>query len=359
VVGFAAFLGWRFHQSRLLFAVLLVVVAERLFALSPSAETGRFTLGAVSLLLPVNLAATAFLPEHRGLWGRPGRLRFGVVLFQILGCAWIYRVYPAEAMNWLGYSLVPSPWLTRLVLPQLSLAAFLGALLLVAIRFYRDPRILEGSFLWATAAVFLALTRAGNAEARTAFFIVAGLILLTALVEASRFIAFRDDLTGLPSRRIFNEALSGVGAQYTLAMIDLDHFKRINDRYGHDVGDQVLRKVATELSAVSGGGRAFRYGGEEFAVLFPRKSVQEVLPHLEKLRERVAAIPFRVRRNPRPRKPSKPSRGAGKAGREFTITVSVGIAQRSQRRTRPEQVLQAADKALYRAKRGGRNQIRT
>jgi diguanylate cyclase (GGDEF)-like protein len=341
-----------------MFAVLMVAVAERLVVLFPSAETARFTLDAVALLLPVNLAAICFLPEHRGLLTPQGLLRFGAVLFQILGFAWVYRVYPAEAVRWLEYSPLPSQWLARVVLPQLSLAAFLGALLIVAIRFYRTPEVLEGSLLWALAAVLLAVIREENTVAITAFFSVAGLILLAALVEASRFIAFRDELTGLPSRRTLSEALSGVGARYTIAMVDLDHFKRVNDRYGHDVGDQVLRKVASELSAVTGGGRAFRYGGEEFAMLFPRKSVKEVLPHLEKLRERVAGIPFRVRSNLRPRKSPKPSRGAGKSGRKFTITVSVGIAQRSQRHTRPERVLQAADKALYRAKRGGRNQIR-
>src|SRR5207244_5445715 len=85
-------------------------------------------------------------------------------------------------------------------------------------------------------------------------------------------------------RRALNEALLRLGGHYTLAMADVDHFKNINDRHGHDVGDQVLKMVAAKLALVGGSGRAFRYGGEEFAVLFPGKSAEECLPELESRR---------------------------------------------------------------------------
>src|SRR2546421_12177883 len=67
-------------------------------------------------------------------------------------------------------------------------------------------------------------------------------------------------------------------------MIDVDHFKRINDRHGHDVGDQVLRMIAAKLAQVPGGGKAYRYGGEEFAVIFAARGGEECVPDLDKLR---------------------------------------------------------------------------
>ena len=81
--------------------------------------------------------------------------------------------------------------------------------------------------------------------------------------------AYDDELTGLPARRALNEALTRLRGVYTVAMVDIDHFKRFNDEHGHDVGDQLLRMVGARVGEVRGGGRAFRYGGEEFAVLFP------------------------------------------------------------------------------------------
>src|SRR2546426_9194380 len=96
--------------------------------------------------------------------------------------------------------------------------------------------------------------------------------------------AYEDTLTGLPARRALNEALLRLGGQYSVAMIDVDHFKRINDRHGHDVGDQVLKMIAAKLAQVSGGGKAYRYGGEEFAVIFPGRKAEECLADVEALR---------------------------------------------------------------------------
>jgi len=104
------------------------------------------------------------------------------------------------------------------------------------------------------------------------------LIMQLAVIQESHNMAFRDDLTGLPSRRALNEQLPGLGSRYAIAMVDVDHFKRFNDTYGHDVGDQVLKVVAARLMGVTGGGRPFRYGGEEFTVLFPGQECQGVRP---------------------------------------------------------------------------------
>jgi diguanylate cyclase (GGDEF)-like protein len=141
-----------------------------------------------------------------------------------------------------------------------------------------------------------------------------------------------------------------------VAMVDVDHFKKFNDIHGHDVGDQVLRTVAGRLACVAGGGRAFRYGGEEFAVLFPGKTAAESAPHLETLRTSVAGATFTLRGQDRPtRKPTSPG-ARGASARQVAVTVSIGAAQ-ARGAALPEQVVKAADRALYRAKEGGRNRV--
>src|SRR5437660_11210609 len=107
--------------------------------------------------------------------------------------------------------------------------------------------------------------------------------------------AYHDELTQLPSRRALNEALLKMDDTYTIAMVDIDHFKQFNDKYGHDTGDQVLRLVASKLARVSGGGEAYRCGGEEFAIIFPEKTTAGVLGHLEKLRATVETSLLQVR----------------------------------------------------------------
>ena len=132
----------------------------------------------------------------------------------------------------------------------------------------------------------------------------AGLILVFAVLEHGYDIAYRDELTGLPGRRAFNNVMEQLGGTYAIAMCDVDHFKRFNDTYGHDVGDQVLRMVASKLSQVGGGGRAFRYGGEEFLVVFRGRSAGEAEPFVESLRRSIADAGFVLRSPDRPeRKP--------------------------------------------------------
>jgi GGDEF domain-containing protein len=134
--------------------------------------------------------------------------------------------------------------------------------------------------------------------------VIALFFLITVLID-SYFLAYRDELTGLPSRRaLFNLSLS-LGRKYSLAMVDIDHFKKFNDTYGHDVGDQVLKLVAAKLAQVTGGGKAFRYGGEEFTIVFPSKDIKRVLPHLDSIRQAVADYEIVLREEKRQGKDDK------------------------------------------------------
>jgi diguanylate cyclase (GGDEF)-like protein len=196
------------------------------------------------------------------------------------------------------------------------------------------------------------------------FTAAAGAILVVAMLQESHRLAFNDELTGLPGRRALQEAMAGLGPRYALAMADVDHFKSFNDTHGHDIGDQVLKLVAARLVEVGGGGRAFRYGGEEFTVLFPGLPLAQALPHLEAIRASIAEYRMAVRGEDRPKEREKGEklRGPGDEDsvppdRFLSVTISIGGAEPSEAAATPAQVLKAADEALYRAKRGGRNRV--
>ena len=179
------------------------------------------------------------------------------------------------------------------------------------------------------------------------------------LLQESHRLAFRDELTGLPSRRALEERLHGLGPVHTLAMLDVDHFKQFNDTHGHDIGDQVLRLVAARLAQAAGGGTAYRYGGEEFCIMFPEVGLAEALPHVEKICADIAAYQMAVRRDDRPKDAEAGTRlrSLRAAEKTLSVTVSIGIAEPDDQLSTPAEVLRAADQALYRAKQGGRNRV--
>ena len=155
-----------------------------------------------------------------------------------------------------------------------------------------------------------------------------------------------DALTGLPNRRYLQEVLASVGPRRRAGdrlgalMIDLDHFKRLNDRYGHATGDRVLRSVGERISAaVRADDTPARYGGEEFAVLLRRADPQQAVEVAERIRSHIGDMPLR-------------ELGIGEP-----LTVSIGVAVAESHVTDPTALLQSADEALYRAKRNGRDRV--
>jgi diguanylate cyclase (GGDEF)-like protein len=218
---------------------------------------------------------------------------------------------------------------------------------------------IESGLLGSLIALVIACARITTPDLPAAFCTAAGLIITLSVIQDSYNMAFRDDLTGLPSRRALNESLHGLGRRYAVAMLDVDHFKRFNDTYGHDVGDQVLKMVAKKMEGVSGGGKAYRYGGEEFTVLFPGKRCSDAIPHLEALRKAIEEYRLTIRSNDRPRDQQQ---GEGKRGNkpestQVSVTISIGVAESGDGQGSTAEVLKAADKALYRAKNKGRNQV--
>ncbi len=346
------FLGWRFNRTRVLWAIALLILVER--ALVLTTPYGReYVLQLAPLLVPLNLALYSWWSE-RGLFTLHGLLRLVIFLLQLSGVVWLYFARAGETMAWLSRPLFDSALIDKTPFSQITWLIISLSLISLMIRFCRKPEALEGGFCWVSIA---AITGLWWPQHFAFWGGVGAFIMMIALIESSLKMAFNDELTGLPARRAMNESLLKVGRRYTVAMVDVDHFKKVNDTHGHDVGDQVLRMVATCLRRVTGGGRAYRYGGEEFIVIFPSKELQRALPHLEDLRETIGRTGFVVRGRKRPKQ--KPTKAGGKnTGKpKLHVTVSIGVASRDDKNTTPEQLIKAADKALYRAKKGGRNQV--
>lgn len=168
-------------------------------------------------------------------------------------------------------------------------------------------------------------------------------------LEQARRDAMTDALTNLANRKAFDEELVRACAEaeaaertMTLAVIDIDHFKRFNDTWGHQTGDQVLRYVASVLNRLARHPRvAARYGGEEFALIFPAENRLKVMEALDAARQEIGSRALR-------RRSTNDELGA--------ITISAGLAQHRKGDT-ASTLLERADEALYASKRGGRNRI--
>jgi len=184
------------------------------------------------------------------------------------------------------------------------------------------------------------------------------LLYLLVIVIDAYFLAYRDDLTGLPSRRALNQLALSLGRKYTVAMLDIDHFKKFNDTYGHDIGDQVLKLVSSKIGSVKGGGKAFRYGGEEFTIVFPRKNIEQALPELEAVRRAIEEYKIVIRHPQRKTKEERSGKKGSKSSdfKTVSVTISIGAAIRANKQSF-EQALKCSDQALYKAKKKGRNNV--
>ncbi|MCY1284159.1 diguanylate cyclase (GGDEF) domain protein [compost metagenome] len=262
-----------------------------------------------------------------------------------------------DGLTGIRWEALQAGWMS---LTQLSYGLFLLAGALFVWQYLRQPRPLHAALLVGLGGLLWVLPKTFHLP--MALNIVSSqvmLMLTVAVAQEAYLMAFRDELTGLPGRRALNERLQRLGRNYVIAMADVDHFKQFNDTHGHDVGDQVLRLVASQLRKVGGGGKAYRYGGEEFTLLFPGKSLEDCLPHLEAVRNAVEHYPLQLRdkgQRPRSDRQGRQQRGGGKRG-SVSVTISIGVAERRQERVF-EEVIRAADKALYAAKAAGRNCVR-
>jgi len=375
-------LAWRFRSSRVVLILLTLLLAHRAIEFFSDdriagSGPGHIALQLIALLLPINFIIFS-VSRERGLSVSAMASPLGLLFLESILVAVLCRPGATSSPQLLQAPFLSPNGFRWTPIPQLAWLAFAGAFVALLIRFQLFRKPTEGGILWSLVAALAGIQFGGIGRAGTGYFATAGLILVASVVENSYVLAYHDELTTLPGRRSFNETLQELDAQYAIAVVDIDHFKRFNDDFGHETGDQVLRMVAARLERVTGGGQAFRVGGEEFAIVFPEKSVKEVLPHLEALRVAIEQSRFLLRGVPERRSASRGSdrrsQRMSRRGRqsklpdprqselqfaqpEVSVTVSMGVAEKTGRMRTVEQVVQAADKALYRAKDAGRNRV--
>ncbi len=383
IISIIMMMAWRYNNTGLIFTAVLLAFSY--FIVSQYGSTTiqqKYTalrLGETTVFLfPLNLTLFSMLTKRR-LLTTPFLVCILLVGFQIIAvllfCRWpnsshsplwviIHKTLPLVSAKissgsvWLGSWLHNGEPITFKHISLPALIAFGGSLLFLLGRFLITHDTIQAGFLGTLLAAFLGITAHPPLPEAMIYFTAAGIILIITTFESSYHLAYIDELTGLQGRRSLNETLINLGQKYAIAMIDVDHFKKFNDTYGHKTGDQVLRMIAAEMAKMGGGAKTFRYGGDEFAAIFPGKSAEEARPYLEKYSGIVAATPFIVRSKPR-RKSNAKNRGKNKASgqKQVTVTVSIGAAAPHKNLTKPEGVLKAADQTLYKAKKAGRNRV--
>jgi len=295
----------------------------------------------VSILLPLNILLWIWLPE-KGIFNK--RLNSVVVLLFLVQVALLFWLLVGVPEEWLAILSRPVVQSSNIIL--LSVSA--GVMFLLTL-FFIVLKMNQSSFKILYHAVFVVLVlmlvgvgQGFNLNTLAWFSTFSAIVLTLAMIFEAHRIAYTDELTGILGRRALMEHFLGLGKKYVIAMVDIDHFKKFNDDYGHDVGDEVLRRVARVLDHVKSG-TAFRYGGEEFTIVFANKTVNEVMEELEYIRRKVESgiLEFRI----------------GLKSIKTNVTVSIGVAQSDVDFNVAKDVLKLADKGLYEAKLAGRNQI--
>ncbi|MCB8816175.1 GGDEF domain-containing protein [Desulfosporosinus shakirovi] len=350
-------IAWRFNRSCVFF--ILIILTLCLASIYYSQETiGNSTQSTdinmlVSLVIPINFALFPLFKE-RGIVSLWGLIRIGFITSQLLFSFYFFYSGQSSIFITINENILPINLQSITSISQISIIAFLVTLIILFIRLILYKSYQDISFIAVLFVLFFVL-HINSQLLYSIFFTTSGIILIISIIQDTYSMAFFDELTGLPSRRALKQDIMKLGHKYSIAMLDIDHFKKFNDTYGHDTGDEVLKLVASVIKDVMGGGKPFRYGGEEFTILFPGKSINDVLPHLEELREKISKKGFILRDKNRSKKKPKSRPRSSKPSKQIFITVSIGVSSKNEKCKTPDNVLKSADVALYRAKKKGRN----
>lgn len=350
-----------FHRSRefacaaLLLCAYWLIRAELQTPLDAPVPQALYAL--LGIVVPLCLLVQ-FMVTERGLW-TPASLRLVLLGPLLLLAGYLaYGDSPERAARLVAW-FPAKPWSGYVLSPGASALFGLSLAAMIALLWLRELRLqpaLPGCLL----CVYLVLAFFHVPLISTLMFSAAGVMLVIGLLQRSYHMAYRDELTGLLGRRALEERFLALGSCYTLALLDVDHFKRFNDTHGHKAGDDALKMVAAQLERVGGGGIAYRYGGEEFCIVFPRRRLPECTAPLDALRRAIESYPLVLRDDRlRPEDPEEGERRRGEVGaaENVHVTVSIGLAVPERAEDTPESVLREADRALYEAKDAGRNRL--
>ena len=352
-------LSWIFHHSRefnlfLLLAIIYISLSKYIWDPTLKVDSQLAYLLLVSLI-PINYLLNLILKE-RGILNQFGIRRIVLLAIQLYCIAWLleHPYPPIKEFLTIEYFSHKNFAATSISQPLVFAIAISGLYMLF--RLLNTSSILVSGVLSSFIALITAIHFYQQPQLATLFIILSGLLIIFSITINAYSLAYLDELTNLPSRRAMLQNISTLGKRYCIAMVDVDHFKKFNDKYGHDIGDQVLKKLASHLRHVRGG-KAFRYGGEEFVIIFQNKNLHESSLFCNQLCKKVENSPFMLRNKKRPKTKQKGAQRKQRDATPLTITISIGLAERSQELASADKVIKHADKALYKAKKNGRNQV--
>lgn len=345
-----------FQHSRTFYAICILLFTMCIVQSGFNRLDQKAFINGISLVIPIAFILLAVV-EEKGITTKHGLIK-GLVLISLI----LVVLIDAGSKNPFLARLKSSRFIFRSAeniqsLPRMSVFLFVLCLCIMLIGYMKKSVTMDMAFTGVAMESFIILHFTGYTDVLSIFYSAAFLTFIIALFETSYSLAYRDTLTGLLSRRAMEQEVLRLGSKYAIAILDLDFFKRVNDKYGHKVGDDLLRMVAAIIEKNITGGKAFRYGGEEFVIIYPKKSVQDVAEQLDGIRRIIEKRPLVIRSANRPKK--KPKRIINKRINPETvrITVSIGIADKKEGTATVTEIIEAADKALYMAKNNGRNCI--
>lgn len=353
-----------FNLSRNFIASLYTLIAYQIIQTELQITLDDFSAlhaySSLCIVSPVLVLYLFFIPE-KGLRNKFGFINLSLSIL-IMAMPIILRLFLNE-QEITGYinSLLPIRPVDGYIQSINSSILFLLTFITGMVTLYKFNKDFISASLALLLILFITLSFFHIEKISTILFMAISIILISSSLRSSYNLAYRDELTGLLGRRALNDRLKILGRKYVIAMMDVDHFKKFNDTYGHDIGDDVLKMVANQLDSVKGGGITYRYGGEEFCIIFPGKIMEEAEPYLEDVRKTVENYQMVVRNlDHRPNSIEKgvERRGRRKQNREnqvVSVTISIGVAQRNETKQTSEETLKNADTALYSAKQSGRN----
>jgi diguanylate cyclase (GGDEF)-like protein len=351
LIAVAMGLAIHFNRSTVFFYTLLIGINFIVFKYGWTTSDLNYAL--VTGWLPLLMLIFSLLPE-RGIFSFRA-LPVHTCLFLAVGFSiWGHIQNPPWLIEALTSNWLPPRYFDWTRMPQTVLAGSLISGLGLLLLFANKPSTNLSAALGIWQLLLVQFQFQQHLQSSTVFSSTALLMCLYAIIQESWRMAYLDELTELPGRRALREKFQTISGLYTVAMLDVDHFKQFNDTYGHDTGDAVLRMIAAKMRKVSGSGLPYRYGGEEFTVLFNGKDVNQAREHLEALRKAIADSPFVINRVDRRVNQKKPK---ARANKTVQVTVSIGAADSNKPGNSPWDLMKLADKALYRAKKKGRNQV--
>ncbi|WP_076411295.1 GGDEF domain-containing protein [Shewanella sp. UCD-KL12] len=367
MLSIVIFLSQPFNQGATGLVALLMAISfylmQNFIDFDTINDLQKFSYYLIAFALPLNLFIIHFLPEKR-LLSRFGLNYLFFIIFQVLWCFLLIEQLEAKHVSWLWAAyLKPLPTLSSspFLLIIISIVLTVVSALMVLFRNSNFDHTVYINLLFSTLALVLFDTPSIPAIC----FSFAAILLVISIITSSHELAFIDQLTELQGRRALEIEMEHISGLYTIAMLDVDYFKKFNDDYGHRTGDEVLKLVAQLMKNTGGKAQVFRYGGEEFVILFKAKNSNQCLPYLNQLRANIADYDLIIRdHHERPilDKDGKHNQHQVGEHKKVNITVSIGVADSINDRTKEhnlgtDEVFKAADKALYRAKSGGRNRV--